>query len=58
MRDQRWRQIAETLAEALEVGDEGRKARALAIYRQASWRDDMDDLPTTDRPDGQSDPAR
>jgi hypothetical protein len=48
---QRWRSIAQALAEALESDDEARRSRALAIYRQAAWRADMDDLPTTDEPD-------
>jgi hypothetical protein len=48
--EQRWRSIAKMLAEALESGDEARRIRALATFRQAAWRDDMDDLPATDPP--------
>lgn len=48
---ERWRKIAKTLEEALDDGDEAQQARALAIYRAAAWREDMEELPTTDRPD-------
>ena len=47
---QRWRSIAKELAEALESDDESRRTRALVLYRQAAWREDMDDIPTTDPP--------
>src|SRR4051794_21790235 len=47
---QRWRTIAKGLADALEGDDKAKLTRALVIYRQAAWREDMDKVPTTDRP--------
>jgi hypothetical protein len=47
----RWRAIAKSLAEALEDGDEARATRALVIYRQVAWREDVDEVRTTDPPD-------
>lgn len=43
--------IAKTLAEALDDGDEAHRARALAVYRQAAWGEDMDALSTIDPPE-------
>lgn len=48
---QRWRTMAASLAEALDGGDEAQQTRALAIYRQAAWREDMEEVRTTDSAD-------
>src|SRR3954452_96711 len=48
---QRWRKIASYLAKALQADDDTQWVRALAVYRSAAWREDMDSVPTTDTPD-------